>query len=45
MPGSVFSDDTLRRRAAGELAEIIGQAALPIDKATRIYGFRPLAKP
>ncbi len=39
-----FQMDTLRRHAAGELAEILGPAALPVDKATRLYGFRPLAR-
>jgi len=39
-----FQMDLLRRRAAGELAELVGSAALPTDKATRIHGFRSLAR-
>lgn len=39
-----FQMDTLRRRAAGELAEIFGKVALPVDRAARVYGFRPLAR-
>ena len=38
-----FQMDLLRRRATGELAEVFGQAALPLDKATRAHGFRALA--
>jgi penicillin amidase len=39
-----FQMDLLRRRAAGELAELVGAAALPSDKATRIHGFRAVAR-
>jgi penicillin amidase len=39
-----FQMDLQRRRAAGELAELIGAAALPLDKATRLHGFRALAR-
>src|SRR5215216_1972184 len=39
-----FQMDMLRRRGAGELAELFGEDALPLDKATRIHGFRDLAK-
>ena len=39
-----FQMDLLRRRAAGELAELVGAAALPTDKATRIHGFRAVAR-
>jgi len=39
-----FQMDLQRRRAAGELAELIGVAALPLDKETRIHGFRALAR-
>ena len=36
--------DFLRRTARGELAEILGPAALEIDKLHRIYGFRNIAE-
>lgn len=39
-----FQMDLQRRRAAGELAELIGAAALPLDKETRLHGFRALAR-
>lgn len=39
-----FQMDLLRRRAAGELAELVGAAALATDKATRIHGFRAVAR-
>lgn len=39
-----FQMDLLRRRAAGELAELLGKAALPLDRATRVHGFRALSK-
>src|SRR5882757_11150326 len=38
-----FQMDLLRRRGAGELAELFGKAALPLDRATRLHGFRTLA--
>jgi penicillin amidase len=38
-----FQMDLLRRRAAGELAELFGSAALDIDKKTRAHRFRPVA--
>lgn len=38
-----FEMDTLRRVAAGELAELIGEKALPIDKRTRVHRFRARA--
>ena len=38
-----FQMDLLRRRAAGELAELFGAAALDIDKKTRIHRFRHVA--
>ncbi len=38
-----FQMDLLRRRASGELAELFGQAALPIDKSARVHGFRAMA--
>jgi penicillin amidase len=39
-----FQMDTLRRRSAGELSELVGAVALPLDKASRLHGFRALAK-
>ncbi|MBA3849307.1 MAG: penicillin acylase family protein [Opitutus sp.] len=38
-----FQMDLLRRRAAGELAELFGPAALPLDKSARLHGFRGTA--
>jgi penicillin amidase len=34
-----FQMDTLRRRAAGELSELFGQATLPADREARIHRF------
>ena len=39
-----FQMDLLRRRSAGELAELFGGAAVPIDREARIHGFRTLAR-
>jgi penicillin amidase len=39
-----FQMDTLRRIAAGELAEIFGARAVPRDRASRRHGFRKLAQ-
>ena len=39
-----FQMDLLRRKAAGELAELFGPAAVPIDKEARMHGFRRLAR-
>ncbi len=39
-----FQMDTLRRRGAGELAELFGKDALPVDRAARLHGFRRLAR-
>jgi penicillin amidase len=39
-----FQMDLYRRSAAGELAEIFGQRAVPRDRAVRIHGFRALAQ-
>lgn len=39
-----FQMDLLRRRAAGELAELFGPPALRIDRETRIHRFRALAR-
>src|SRR5882757_9963788 len=38
-----FQMDLLRRSGAGELAEIFGAVALPLDRAHRLHGFRPTA--
>lgn len=35
-----FQMDLLRRSGAGELAEIFGPAAVPLDQAHRLHGFR-----
>jgi penicillin amidase len=39
-----FQMDLLRRRGAGELAELIGAAALPLDREARMHGFRRIAR-
>jgi len=39
-----FQMDLLRRSGAGELAEIFGAAALPLDRAHRLHGFRRTAE-
>lgn len=39
-----FQMDLLRRRAAGELAEIVGPAALPMDREMRVHRFRAAAR-
>ncbi len=39
-----FQLDLLRRRGAGELAELFGPAALTLDQGARRHGFRQLAK-
>lgn len=38
-----FQMDLLRRVAAGELAELVGKAAIPTDKEHRIHQFRKRA--
>jgi len=38
-----FQMDLLRRRAAGELSEILGKSAVPLDRQVRVHGFRQLA--
>ncbi|HEY6002262.1 MAG TPA: penicillin acylase family protein [Anaeromyxobacter sp.] len=38
-----FQMDLLRRRAAGELAELFGPMALPVDRKTRRHRFRAVA--
>ena len=39
-----FQMDLLRRRSAGELAELFGPAAVARDRTTRMHGFRKLAQ-
>ena len=39
-----FQMDLMRRRGAGELAELFGKAALPMDREARMHGFRRLAQ-
>jgi len=39
-----FQMDLLRRSGAGELAEIFGPAAVPLDRAHRLHGFRRTAQ-
>ncbi len=38
-----FQMDLLRRRSAGELAELVGAVALPLDRGVRLHQFRALA--
>jgi penicillin amidase len=40
----LFQMDLLRRRAAGELAELFGAAALPMDRAVRVHRLRARAR-
>jgi penicillin G amidase len=39
-----FQMDLARRFAAGELAELVGDAALPVDRVMRLHAFRPAAR-
>ncbi|MCC5024002.1 MAG: penicillin acylase family protein [Candidatus Synoicihabitans palmerolidicus] len=39
-----FQMDLLRRRAAGELSALLGEIALPVDRASVVHRFRDLAK-
>jgi len=39
-----FQMDLLRRRAAGELAELVGPAALKLDRTVRVHRFRSVAE-
>jgi penicillin amidase len=39
-----FQMDILRRRGAGELSELFGKAALPLDREARMHGFRKVAE-
>jgi penicillin amidase len=38
-----FQMDLLRRQGAGELAELFGKDVLPMDRSSRMHGFRELA--
>jgi penicillin G amidase len=38
-----FQMDLLRRRAAGELSELFGQATLPVDRQARVHRFKDRA--
>jgi len=38
-----FQMDLMRRRAAGELSELFGRAALDVDREARLHGFRRTA--
>ncbi|HZZ20115.1 MAG TPA: penicillin acylase family protein, partial [Opitutaceae bacterium] len=38
-----FQMDLLRRRGAGELSELFGKVALPVDRQARVHGFRKIA--
>lgn len=40
----LFQMDLLRRKSAGRLAEIFGEAALAHDKKQRVYGFEQVAR-
>ena len=39
-----FQMDLMRRQAAGELAELFGAGALPVDRASRMHQFRQRAE-
>ncbi len=39
-----FQMDLLRRRAAGEIAELVGPAALKLDRTVRVHRFRSVAE-
>ena len=39
-----FQMDLLRRQSAGELAELVGDAALPVDRRNRLHRFRGRAR-
>ncbi|MBA3564408.1 MAG: penicillin acylase family protein [Gammaproteobacteria bacterium] len=39
-----FQMDLMRRRAAGELAELFGAAAVPVDRESRLHRFRMRAR-
>jgi penicillin G amidase len=39
-----FQMDLARRLAAGELAELVGSAAVPLDRSARLYRFRSVAR-
>lgn len=40
----LFQMDLMRRHGAGRLAEIFGEAVIPVDKAQRVLGFTDVAK-
>lgn len=40
----LFQMDLIRRKAAGRLAEIFGEKALPVDRAQRVYQFGKAAE-
>ena len=40
----LFQLELQRRAAEGRLAELVGKAALPLDRAHRLYGFRQVAQ-
>ncbi|MEJ1973824.1 MAG: penicillin acylase family protein [Lacunisphaera sp.] len=39
-----FQMDLMRRNGAGELSELFGAAAVPLDQAHRLHGFRRIAE-
>ena len=39
-----FQMDLLRRRAAGELSELVGEAALEVDREVRVFRLRAVAR-
>jgi penicillin amidase len=40
----LFQMELIRRKMAGRLAEVFGEAALPLDQQQRIFGFLPAAR-
>lgn len=40
----LFQMDLMRRKSAGRLAEILGERALPVDRAQRMYQFQKVAE-
>lgn len=40
----MFQMELMRRSAEGRLCELVGEAALPLDKVHRTYGFRQVAE-
>lgn len=39
-----FQMDLMRRSAAGELAELVGEVAVPLDEKVRLHGMRAVAR-